>query len=367
MDLIVVGLDQSAAQFVSAAVAAGDRVSAYLPLPGDLRPGAEFAAAKRIDDIDSLASLTADCLLLAGDPANREERFKTLLRLAPADMAAVLPLADRPDPLYELALLEGEARFLVVPLREEWPHPVLERLSKLIEQPEPGALRWLEWSGPLEPAPSSGRYQDGWTWIAALGGEIATVSATGSGSSLQDTSQVVISAQSVNGLLATIRLTRQDSPRRHLHFELAGGSIDCELPDGFTGPARVAWRLGDRTGSETIAVAPLGQRWLEQWRRRSPCDCKTWWTAATRAAEIAEAVETSLRRQRAIAVATGAVSEESAFKSIMTSLGCGALVAITGLLALAAAGVPYVDLLTLPLLGVFLLLQLLLLVVRRNR
>jgi myo-inositol 2-dehydrogenase/D-chiro-inositol 1-dehydrogenase len=97
------------------------------------------------------------------------------------------------------------------------------------------------------------------------------------------------------------------------------------------------------------------------------------WLDACRSVELAETIARSLKRGRTIELHYEDFSEQSTFKGMMTSLGCGLLVAALFIMLLAAVGgrlgLPFarhwVTLLLL-LLGSFLALQALRLVFPRQ-
>jgi hypothetical protein len=93
------------------------------------------------------------------------------------------------------------------------------------------------------------------------------------------------------------------------------------------------------------------------------------WVDASRAVELAETIERSLKKSRTIDLYYEDYTEQSTFKGLMASIGCGLL--IFGLLVMGAVAVG--DLMGLPVrkswayllaggMGIFLLLQLLMLV-----
>ena len=93
----------------------------------------------------------------------------------------------------------------------------------------------------------------------------------------------------------------------------------------------------------------------------------------TRAMELSEAVARSLRRGRTIDLHYESISEESSFKSIMTSTGCMILLAIMLMLPLALAGPPlgfpwtiYIAYVIPPVLLLFAVLQVLRLGIRKE-
>ncbi len=97
------------------------------------------------------------------------------------------------------------------------------------------------------------------------------------------------------------------------------------------------------------------------------------WVDAARSVELAETIDRSLRKGRTIELYFEEYTEESTFKGTMASIGCGLLLLglfLMGAVAIAEqVGVPYVRLWPYALaivMGVFLVMQLLMLVFRRE-
>ena len=94
----------------------------------------------------------------------------------------------------------------------------------------------------------------------------------------------------------------------------------------------------------------------------------------TRAMELSEAVNRSLRRGRTVEIHYESISEDATFKSVMTSTGCLVFFASLLVLPIAMAGPPlgmkwtlYIPYLILPALVLFVVLQTLRLAIRRPR
>src|SRR5262249_45331379 len=123
----------------------------------------------------------ADCIVLAGDPAGRADRLRTVLRLEVGGLVLALPLADSPEIYYELQLVARETGQIVLPLSAESEHPALAQISDWLSDGRIGAVRNLKWDLPLsDSSKGSLRFLDGWTWIRGAVGEISTVTAMAS-------------------------------------------------------------------------------------------------------------------------------------------------------------------------------------------
>ncbi len=119
------------------------------------------------------------------------------------------------------------------------------------------------------------------------------------------------------------------------------GQTVLQMPDDIA-----AWRLERSGGGEAIAAASaLEDRndWddaAEQVQRFSAAlqsrNSESTWPSAARSVEVADALERSMKKGRTIELHFEQFSEESTFRGLMTSLGCGLLIA--GLFVALIAG-----------------------------
>ena len=282
--------------------------------------------------------------------------------LDPVDLVVATPVAVRADVYYEFGLLRSETKVRVLPLMEELGCPAIERLKQVLREQGLGAVRWIEWTRPLEAVGGVDRFLDGWSWIRDLLGEIESVSATPAGG--DPPRQVVVSVRSQNGVAGSIRWSAASSPAQRLHLELEQGVVEVDLPEGMSGPAVFRIQKGARREEVRTEASPTGARWVELWSRL-PAEEGGLWVHATRQIELADAVERSLDRERAVSLTYDEFSDAAGFKSIMTATGCGLIWMVILVAILAAVGVPYVHYAILPVLLVFLFFQLFGLVYRQ--
>lgn len=366
MKFIQIGNDEAAAAFARVALAHGYHMVGYIPVSSDLPPPPEATRVtmKSIEDVSSLSDV--DFLLLSGRYEERSDYLKYILRLDPIDLVVSTPISEKPDTYYEVSLMQGEAKTCSFPLMPEVGHRALDRINEIQVERGLGGVRWVEWMHPLGNAEGPLRFLDGWTWVREMVGDIETLSATGSGD-IERPSQVVVSARARTDLVSTSRWLASPGKACKFHVELDHGSIDCELPDGFSGPANLRWTKEGTAHSEELLAEPVGERWFRLWQEFKAGDEATEaWRLATRQIELAEAVDRSLSKGRTVDLTYDEVTEEASFKSIMSIFGCS-LIWITLLVAiLAAAGVPYVGYVVLPVLVLFVLLQFLGLVFRKK-
>ncbi|MFO0947769.1 MAG: hypothetical protein U1D30_17910 [Planctomycetota bacterium] len=360
MNFILVGNDPSAAAFVKSALARGYRMLAYVDVPSsDGRPTVPPGARGiKLDEIPAIEG--ADFLVLSGNLEGRAERLKGLLRTDPVDLVVATPLSNKPDIYYELALVQQETKLRAFPLLPEGWHPALERIDEILSPTTMGGVIWLEWTHPLDQAAKGAyRFLDGWTWFRAVAGELESVTATGSALESDRAAQVVASLRARSDLLCTTRWLATNKGSRFV-IQADKGRVECELPEGIAGKAILRWTEGDEIRTEMFPADDLGERWLDQWEDlvgKQGFDPEPWKLAA-RQVEVAEAVERSLDKGRAVDLTYDEVTEEASFKSIMTIFGCSLIWATLLVAILAAVGVPYIGYLVLPAFVIFAAMQL---------
>jgi myo-inositol 2-dehydrogenase/D-chiro-inositol 1-dehydrogenase len=136
------------------------------------------------------------------------------------------------------------------------------------------------------------------------------------------------------------------------------GQAELQMPDGPFGRAELCYSAAQGERSESFPPWNPWQRLVEILhgcldRKPQPLS----WVDETRCLELFDAARTSARRRRVVPLDYEASSEEANFKSAMTTLGCGLLLMLM-VLFFAMPLVPGLKYIFLPLLVVFLLLQL---------
>jgi myo-inositol 2-dehydrogenase/D-chiro-inositol 1-dehydrogenase len=184
--------------------------------------------------------------------------------------------------------------------------------------------------------------------VRALLGEIESVTASGEPPGERPDIELVVQLRAGEGRRAEVRIwgSGQEEPAR-LTLIGTNGSLTLEYDPSFHEPARLIRRA---TSSPTEQITELGPwdshaAFMETLLACSEIRGQQSFTEpspnlndGTRAMELSEAVVRSLRRDRTIDLHYEAISEESSFKSIMTSTGCMILMGILLILPLALAG-----------------------------
>lgn len=371
MDFILIGTDPSAIQFVRSARARNHRLIAHCD-PSDKTFGSEaFAGATPIQSTDQIANFgQIDFIVLSGPMDKRADRLRKLLHSDPVDLVFSVLVDNKPDVYYEMGLWQRETGARVLPLMEELFHPALDRLEQLLATwPEAVTVgAWtMELSLPLVPGTGPTRFMNGWHWIRTLGGEIDSISSIASAEEPDEADEIAVSARMQNGQLARVRFLRTDSPAVRVQIQSGNNLLVCDLRNGFAGDAILTGHVERTPLNEQIRSAPPALRWIETWESLIANDTRdaTLATVATRQIELAEAVQRSLKNQRAVTLQYDEFSEEASFKGIMATTGCGLLWGLVLIAILVAMKVPFVHHLVLPALLIFLSLQLLGLVFRR--
>jgi hypothetical protein len=182
------------------------------------------------------------------------------------------------------------------------------------------------------------------------------------------------------GLFRVTLLPRR--PEDHLRLAVLGsaGNVELLLPQGWAGPAILSWR--DASGEmheeywerwdpwaalveafeAAVAPAPIPAELREAIRESAaplpPPAAGPTWQDAVRCLELDDAARRSVERRRASPLEYPEATEEAGFKGTMTLVGCGMVWAIL-LLLILSAWVPAAGWLIVPLLVVFLAMQLL--------
>jgi myo-inositol 2-dehydrogenase/D-chiro-inositol 1-dehydrogenase len=322
-------------------------------------------------DLDAALATPGVEAVIVGGPS--ELRAEGLRRAAGAGLPvlALHPPGPNADPYYQIALSHQETGAVVVPDLPGRLHPGTEVIVEGLRRGSVGTLREVRYEVP------TGSHDDDLAGVLfprvvdvarRLIGEIATTTATGDPPGTRPSRRLVVQLRGQHGAVAEIRLVADSHEPARLLIAGSEGSIVLEHDPSFLGPSRLVRRPRDGPEAEEIIAAwdpraavlrVLGDAVAGRAVHPDLID-------GTRAMEVAEATVSSLRRGRTVDMFYEEMSEAGNFKSVMTGLGCGLLVA--GLLltcvALAAVAFGYRWAIYLawaipPLLFVFLVLQLL--------
>ena len=359
---------------------------------------------RRVGDLEEvLADPAVEGVIVAGASSQRAGQLRRALQ-SEHHVLCVHPVDPSPDIAYEAALLQSDARRVLLPLLPEALHPGVQRLADILhalrgpadagepivstEQLPPGFPRLLEWDrwsheeclldwkdeGDRPSVP-------GWDVLRLLGGEIAEVFALAMPEYLGPGEPLVLSGRVVQGgLWKTTLLPQQREPYWRLALVGAAGATELVFPQGFPGLARLT--TVDETGEKRVEEWPAMSPWaslvevfeaaVDEWRMRrrqtTPGETETTsltavpgrlgWQDAVRALELDDAARRSVERRRAVSLDFQEATEEASFKGAMTLVGCG-LLWLSLLLLILSVWMPRLGWVILPFIGIFILLQVL--------
>jgi myo-inositol 2-dehydrogenase/D-chiro-inositol 1-dehydrogenase len=370
MRFVLIGRDPLADAFVEAGLERGYSILGYLPVAGDGDRPSWLTCVPIFGQLEDVAGAQVDFLVLSGEISGRADRLRKVLRQDPTDLVIATPASHEPDVYYEAALVQSETRIRLLPLLAETGSAVLETLVSRVSSNAGITINWIELTLPLTAGLTGAlRFSEGWTCLRRLAGEVTSVSATGVGAETGHYEPVVAAIEFRRGHLGTIRWAASCT-MPSLQMETGAGPIIVEFAD-WSSDASLRWCVDNVWQSETVPGRPAGPRWLARFEAGRGQTASDDWLEATRAVELAAATQRSLARRRAISLDFEQVSEQAAFKSVMTSVGCGLLVGATLfaiLLVPLQAWLPFHHVLAwfvLPVVVLFLALQLFGLAARR--
>src|SRR5262249_10286160 len=230
----------------------------------------------------------------------------------------------------------------------------------------------------------------GWDILRSVGGEIQEVSAFAESEELLENEPVLVAGRfEESGLFHVTLLPREKQPSWRLTVIGSAGRVELLFPLGWKGPAYLDWRDANgepheeywqhwdpwpalietfehcverlpRVGGETPALRRGGVAPADASRPRLS------WQDTLRALELDDAARRSVERRRSSLLEYPEATEEVGFKGTMTLVGCS-LVWGTLLLLILSVWWPKLGWLIVPLIVVFLSLQLLRYFIPRSR
>jgi predicted dehydrogenase len=312
-----------------------------------LMPNAFHPAVLRLKELLSatVSAGPSDPGIMLPPPGNLEEHYK------PADIAASVQLREPVvqskgtiAPAAEAVL--GELQLIEV---EHW------SLDEVLQGTDiPGALPCLP----------------GWDVLRAMGGEIAEVSALTWGETIEPGLPVLLTGRFEKaGLLQGCFLPRQAEDRLRLRLRGSKGTAELVFPQGFRGPSTLVWQASQGDSHEESwdtwnpwpsmveVIEDVMAAARSRPRGRSQ-DLALSWQDAIRCLELDDAARRSVQKRRVAQMEYPEASEEVTFKGTMTLVGCALLWGII-LLVILSRWVSWLGWAVGPVLGIFLLLQLL--------
>ncbi len=379
MRFALLGNDPDGLEMASALVESGrHELAAYTARVSEDYLRRWNADARRVPDGEEvLADPAVDFVLVAGGRGARPVQLRRALK-SERPVLCVHPADQSPEAAYEAAMLQQDAGCVLLPLLPDALHPAVRRLASFVERDKKGTeaasaagtfvLLEMDIAGRGEVLGGLEAGQKaslpGWDVLRALGGEVQEVTAFAEGEELQPGAPVLVSGRfERGGLFRLSLLPRRPEDRLRLAVLGSAGSVELLLPQGWAGPAVLSWR--DASGE-------LQEEYWERWDpwtalvevfeaavAPSPGQAAgPTWQDAVRCLELDDAARRSVERRRASPLEYPEATEEAGFKGTMTLVGCAMVWGIL-LLLILSAWVPAAGWLIVPLLVLFLAMQLL--------
>jgi predicted dehydrogenase len=319
--------------------------SLYPGLPGD-----DFREIPIARDLDEGLATPGLELVIVGGPV--EVRGEALRRAAAEGLAIIClhPPGQDSEPYYQVALSKSETGAVVVPDLPLRLHPGVAALARAMTSGDLGAFRGIRHEcsiGHVGTDLVRYAFARAIDVVRALVGDIETLTASGNPAGDHPDIELVVQLRAAQGRQAEVRVWSGPLEPSRLTVSGSSGSLTLEYDPLFHDPARLVRRGGESPSEPIVGLeswdphAAIMQTLRTSMERRSTplqADPSPSLADGTRAMELSEAVARSLRRGRTIDLHYEAISEESSFKSIMTSTGCVILLAVLVILPLALAG-----------------------------
>jgi predicted dehydrogenase len=327
---------------------------------------------RRFGDLEEvLADPAIEAVIVAGPAAVRAAQLRRALQ-SERHVLCVHPADETPDTGYEAAMLQRDTGYVLLPLLPEGLHPAFARLKEFMVREDPtkspiGAFRLaaFERAGVgevLENAQEGLKPSlPGWDVLRLLGGEVIEVVAFADGEELAAGAPVILAGRFTQGGLFRMTLI-PGQPAAWWSLSLIGtaGSVELTFPQGWNGPAILEWR--DETGQRREEYHEPFDPWpalVQAFESAVAGEAvQPSWQDAVRSLELDDAARRSVERRRSNVMEYPEGGEEVGFKGTMTLVGCGLLWGVL-LLLVVSAWVPWMGWLILPLLVVFIAMQVL--------
>jgi predicted dehydrogenase len=374
---------------------------------------ARVPTARPIPDLEEiLADPQIEAVIVADTLEERAVQLRRALQ-SERHVLCTYPIDRAPDLAYEAAMLQADARCILLPLMPDALDPAVVRLAEWISLNKAGnSLQLIRMEGWLSSAVclEARRVSDGanpmgllsftgWDVLRRLGGEIAEVSALGRREEAVTNEALLVTGRfDQDGLFESVFLPIKGGQERRLI--VFGDKSRAELTFPVHSHARAILYSQDRTGKsnqegfeswdpwlalvkvfESALIAgpppnstgargvspPLQNDLVSGGARHEPARGQpVTWQTAIRALELDDAVRRSLARRRVSVLEYPEPTEEVGFKGTMTLVGCSVLWVVLTLLILSRWA-PWAGWLIVPILIVFLGLQLLRWIVPSDR
>ena len=373
---------------IAAAIAGNSR----FPLAGvceweDLAAADEFALppalarARRFDGWEALLDSSVVDAVVVARGADDDRRADQLRKLIQAEVPLLVthPVADSMLVYYELDMIRRETNCIVLPHLPQRRHPALEELAAMVRQGAEspiGKIEQLVVARTLAEPDKSSVIRQFTRDVDLMRGIAGDMTRLGAMSAAPDAGygSLGVHMSGPEGVVARWSVVPSRTEER-AQITLLGASGKAVV-ESFEGAEPWTMTVSTDGPAQTRQFAvwnPAAASLDELARALAGEQPVPDWVDAARSVELAETIDRSLRKGRTIELYFEEYTEESTFKGTMASIGCGLLLLgmfVMGAVAIAEQiGVPYTRLWPYVLagvLGIFLVLQLLMLVFRRG-
>ena len=317
---------------------------------------------RQFHDLEEILAEEEAELVIVADAI--EHRAAVLRRALQADkhVLCVHPADLRPDICYEASMIVQDTRKVLLPLLAIGLAPGIAGLRDFLKQDSLGTVKAVEgeWNCNCGADWADSPVLSMWDGLRRLQGDIREVSVlTAGGEALTPAESATLSGRFSSGPMIHV-MVAPNAATTTCRWLVRGenGQAELSMPDGPFGRAELRYPSPGGERVESLAPWNPWQRLVEIVRdaldRKSP---PLSWLDETRCLELFDAARTSARRRRVVPLDYESSTEEANFKSTMTAVGCGLLL-LLAVLFFAMPFTPGLKYVFLPLLVVFLLLQL---------
>jgi predicted dehydrogenase len=340
-----------------------------------------LARARRFDGWEALLDSSVVDAVVVARGVDDDRRADQLRKLIQAEVPLLVshPVADSMLVYYELDMIRRETNCIVLPHLPQRRHPALEELAAMVRQGAAspiGKIEQLVVARTLAEQDKASVIRQFTRDVDLMRGVAGDMTRLGAMSAAPDAGfgSLGVHMSGPEGVIARWSVVpSRTEARAQITLLGASGKVVVESFEGADpwtisisadGPAETRhfapWNPAAASLDE-LARALTGEPPVPDW------------VDAARSVELAETIDRSLRKGRTIELYFEEYTEESTFKGTMASIGCGLLLLgmfVMGAVAIAEQiGVPYTRLWPYVLagvLGIFLFMQLLMLVFRRG-
>jgi predicted dehydrogenase len=314
---------------------------------------------------EALADPRIEAVVVASRPTTRAAQLRRALQ-AERHVLCVLPVDESLEASYEAALLQGDTRHVLLPILVPAIHPAFAQLRAMVEK-APSLIRidtWRPKSAEHASGPGIFRF-DGWDVLRQWRGEIVEVSAFAESEMPLAGEPTITCGRFEGGGLFHV-VNQLGAPRDLWTIQTTDGTVELEFPEGYLGPAllrapspmnlAVHQLEPFNPGPSLVAAFEKALAGFQSGEKDYLSKVRPNWQDAIRSAELDDAVSRGITRRRSTILEFQEATEEVGFKGTMTLVGCS-IIWLVILLAILSRWLPWLGWAILPVLVLFMALQ----------